>query len=191
MGWDYLAKECFQDSVLKNNGGNIGWVKLGDIEPTFEFIAFGLKDGEISGPVKTRSGYSIIQRVESIYEGFLKEKKYQNEKNDLIALANKYKEHFNLLDYTNGIMRSLNISFNHDILIDIYEMLFSPNFDGEIPSNKTLVSFKGGSWNVDITLQKIIEISERQLNRIRSVDDLKQAISGLICRSYFFTDARL
>tara|TARA_Y100000590_G_scaffold422570_1_gene527439 strand:+ start:4389 stop:5609 length:1221 start_codon:yes stop_codon:yes gene_type:complete len=190
MGWDYLAKECFQDSVLKNNGGNIGWVKLGDIEPTFEFIAFGLKDGEISGPVKTRSGYSIIQRIESIYEGFLKEKKYQNEKNDLIALANKYKEHFNLLDYTNGIMRSLNISFNHDILIDIYEMLFSPNFDGEIPSNKILVSFKGGSWNVDITLQKIIEISERQLNRIRSVDDLKQAISGLICRSYFFTDAR-
>ena len=190
MGWDYLAKECFHDSVLKNNGGNIGWVKLGDIEPTFEFVAFGLKDGEVSGPVKTRSGYSIIQRVESIYEGFLKEKKYQNEKNDLIVLANKYKEHFNLLDYTNGIMRSLDISFNHDILIDIYEMLFSPNFDGEIPSNKTLVSFKGGSWNVDITLQKIIEISERQLNRIRSVDDLKQAISGLICRSYFFIDAK-
>ena len=134
MGWDYLAKECFQDSVLKNNGGNIGWVKLGDIEPTFEFVAFGLKDGEVSGPVKTKSGYSIIQRVESIYDGFLKEKKYQNEKIDLIALANNYKEHFNLLDYTNGIMRSLNISFNHDILIDIYEMLFSPNFDGEIPS---------------------------------------------------------
>ena len=98
-------------------------------------------------------------------------------------------QHFNLLDYTNGIMRSLNISFNHDILIDIYEMLFSPNFDGEIPSNKTLVSFSGGAWSVDITLKKIIEISERQLNKIRSVDDLKQAISGLICRSYFFIDA--
>ena len=190
MDWNYLAKECFRDSVLKNNGGDIGWIKLGDTEPAFEFVSFGLTDGEISEPVKTRSGYSIIQRVASVYDGFLTEDKYQNEKDDLVALANNYKNHFNLLDYTNSIMNSLDITFQDDVLTDVHEILFSPNFDGEIPSSKTLVSFSDGFWTVDFTLQKIIELSEGQLNRVRSEDDLKEAISGLICRSYILMDAR-
>ena len=190
VDWKYLAEDCFQDSILKNNGGDIGWIKLGDTEPSFEFVAFGLNDGEISEPVKTKSGYSIIQRVASAYDGFLTENMFQNEKDDLIALASNYKKHFNLLDYTNSIVLSLDITFYGDVLTDVYQILFSPNFDGEIPSNKTLVSFSDGSWTVDLTLQKIIELSERQLNRVRSEEDLKNTISGLICRSYFLKDAR-
>ena len=62
--WENIAKECFQDSILKNNGGDIGWYKMGELEPAFELAAFELEDKEISSPVKTSNGYSIIQVIE-------------------------------------------------------------------------------------------------------------------------------
>jgi foldase protein PrsA len=56
-----LAKKYSTDTGSKVNGGELGWVKKGQMVPQFETALFKLKKGEISQPVKSQYGYHIIQ----------------------------------------------------------------------------------------------------------------------------------
>ena len=56
-----LAKENSQDPGSAANGGDLGCLGRGDTVPEFEQAAFGAKQGEIVGPVKTEFGYHIIE----------------------------------------------------------------------------------------------------------------------------------
>ncbi len=55
-----IAKKETQDPTGKDNGGDLGWFSSGRMVPEFEKVAFGMKKGEISDPVKTQFGYHII-----------------------------------------------------------------------------------------------------------------------------------
>lgn len=55
-----IAKKETQDPTGKANGGDLGWFSAGRMVPEFEKVAFSMKPGEISQPVKTQFGYHII-----------------------------------------------------------------------------------------------------------------------------------
>lgn len=55
-----IAKKETEDPTGKSNGGDLGWFSAGRMVPEFEKVAFGMKKGEISEPVKTQFGYHII-----------------------------------------------------------------------------------------------------------------------------------
>ncbi|MBI4811027.1 MAG: peptidylprolyl isomerase, partial [Ignavibacteriales bacterium] len=61
IDFNFLAKQVFTDSVLRNNGGYLGYFSWGDMDPAFEDAAYTLNIGEVSPPVKTAYGYSIIK----------------------------------------------------------------------------------------------------------------------------------
>lgn len=59
-----LAKQYGSDST-KDQGGDLGWFKKGDMVPQFEAAAFVLKAGEVtSAPVETTYGYHLIKLVD-------------------------------------------------------------------------------------------------------------------------------
>lgn len=56
-----LAKEKSTDPGTKDKGGDLGFFRRGQMDPEFDKVAWSLKEGEISNPVKTRFGYHIIK----------------------------------------------------------------------------------------------------------------------------------
>lgn len=65
-GADFAALAAQEsDDTSAANGGDLGFFQHGQMVPSFEEVAFALKPGELSEPVKTQFGYHVI-RVESI-----------------------------------------------------------------------------------------------------------------------------
>jgi parvulin-like peptidyl-prolyl isomerase len=59
--WKKVAKKYSTDLATKNTGGDVGSFPKGRMVPEFENVAFALKVGEISDPVKTQFGYHVIE----------------------------------------------------------------------------------------------------------------------------------
>lgn len=60
-----MAKRESQDPGSASRGGDLGWFGMGMMVKPFENAAFALKDGELSGPVKTAYGYHILHKLGS------------------------------------------------------------------------------------------------------------------------------
>lgn len=60
-----VAKEVSQDTATKDNGGDLGYVNYNDSGYDADFMAgaLALKEGAISGPVKSSFGYHIIKCI--------------------------------------------------------------------------------------------------------------------------------
>jgi len=71
-----LAKEFSEDPSSKDKGGDLDFIKKGDLIPQFDEILFnnGLKDGEIYPElVESEYGWHIIKKIEERGEGDAKE----------------------------------------------------------------------------------------------------------------------
>jgi peptidyl-prolyl cis-trans isomerase C len=58
--FDELAKK-FSTCPSGKKAGDLGWFGKGMMVPEFEKAAFGAKEGEIVGPVKSQFGYHMIK----------------------------------------------------------------------------------------------------------------------------------
>jgi hypothetical protein len=188
--WNTLAKTCFNDPVLNENGGDLGWINMGEMDPAFEAVAYSLKDAEISNPVKTRYGYSIVQVVEREKDIFLTEQDFQLEKDWLKLMAAQYKKLPAIRAYTDSIETELGIVFAQNELKELYDVIISENESNKIFSRLPLVYFKEDNyWTVQETYNKLTNLSTRQYNHIASVKNLKQIIKGLAVRDVFLREA--
>lgn len=57
-----LAQELSGDPASAAKGGDLGFFGRGQMDPDFEAAAFALKEGEVSGAVKSIYGYHVIKR---------------------------------------------------------------------------------------------------------------------------------
>lgn len=58
-----LAKEFSEDEGSVANGGDLGFTGRGAFYESFDKALFGLKEGEISAPVKSPEGYHLIKLI--------------------------------------------------------------------------------------------------------------------------------
>ncbi len=58
--FESLAAEYSEDPATRNKGGNLGWIKAGQMIAVFDSALFATKTGQISPPFKTSYGYHII-----------------------------------------------------------------------------------------------------------------------------------
>ena len=189
--WSSLAQECFKDSILQLNGGDIGWQSYDDLDPVFAFHAFSLVPGEISDPVRTSNGYSIIELIDVKNNNLLTESDYQHKRESLSKTIKSFQQKQRLLEFTDSTSKSLDIVFNESMVLKLHQSIKSlPYHEIEDLYQEPLVSFLDKKWDVSKSLQKMSSLSKRQLSKIITPIDLKQSIIGLITREKFLESAR-
>lgn len=108
-----IAKKYSIDTVSAKNSGDLGFLSKGQMLPEIEEVATRLKPGEISEPIKTKSGYEIIKVTDKKRGQVVEFEKVKN----LISqnlLAEKQKDVFD--SYIEGLKKSYKIEINKEAL---------------------------------------------------------------------------
>ena len=85
--FEQMARDYSQDPSNSDKGGDLGWFPRGRMVPEFDEVAFALKTGEVSQPVKTRFGYHLIKAEDKRKQNDIEE---VNAKHILLRLEASY-----------------------------------------------------------------------------------------------------
>jgi peptidyl-prolyl cis-trans isomerase C len=113
--FEELAKKYSTDSTA-SKGGDLGWFPKGAMVPEFDKVAFSLKDGEMSGIVKTNFGFHIIKVTGKRPAGI---RTYDEVKEQIKAnlLPAKQQEIFQKMK--EDLKKSSKVSIKEDVLKDL------------------------------------------------------------------------
>ncbi len=181
--FNLLARQVFTDSTLQNNGGYLGYFTWGDMDPNFENVAFTLKIGEISKPVKTEEGYSIIKVEDRITRPIITENEFLNKKNQVKRVLLIRKKRPALRKYLNSLIEIDKIKFNDNAIKKIEDEIkktFSIKNNEKInySDNETASNYKGKTFSVGEILRRIESIPYYHRSKIKDARTIKTAIKG-------------
>ena len=189
-----LAKTVFTDSLLRNNGGYLGYFTWGDMDPAFEEAAYSLKIGEISEPVKTAYGYSIIKLEDKVRAPLLTENEFLNKKSHLTRTLKIRKKKPAERAYIISIYNKDDFKVNVEILNELLDDLFPGNklnidFEKKYSENNTCVTYKNKKHSISAIKEKLLTIPTYHLSRINSVENLTAAIESIFIQDELYKKA--
>lgn len=190
--FEALAREVFADTALANNGGFVGSFSVDDMDPAFESAAYALEVGEISDPVKTRQGYSIIQLEDRFTKPLITDYEYAERRDRIMHFVTFRKKTEARRDHVYQIIEEMEPQYEpeafHRLLAQVSgrtEILEAEDTSTWLES--PLVTFKSDgavtTWRVIDFREAASVTSEAQRARVRSASDLEDFINGLIARS--------
>jgi len=99
-----LAAQYSQDTSTRQTGGDLGWFARGELlEPAVEDAAFSLQASQISGPVKSKLGYHIVQTLERVKDRPISpETRYKLEQNAFALWLQSLDKNAKIEKYPNG-----------------------------------------------------------------------------------------
>lgn len=162
-----LAKKESNDNSTASNGGELPWIRSGQIIPEFEEVAFALSTpGEISKPFQTSFGWHIVKlldrKLPGEYEEMLPEIKNLLSRDSRIlavrtTLINKLKKTYNVKEYPTEAQKNLSIVIDSSL------------FKGEwkVPTlklNPTLLVVDGKEYTMLNLLQYIDQNQQKSRN---------------------------
>lgn len=187
-----LAKQVFTDSTLRNNGGYLGYFSWGDMDPAFENAAFSLKVGEISKPVKTAQGYSIIKVEDRKEIPLMTEDDFQKRKKKLERSLRISKKLPYERAYIAKIFDDKLLKFNEKGLEILLPMVQSPGeYVLESPNevNTICAIYKNHKFTALDLLNKLKIVPKYHLQKIDSIRKLKVAIKGILIQDLLYNIA--
>jgi len=184
VDFDFLAKQVFTDSTLRNNGGYLGYFTWGDMDPSFEDAAFSLKVGEVSQPVKTEHGYSIIKLEDRISHPLLTEYEFLKKKSHLERVLKIRKKKPSEREYLKKVFDFEKVSFNQDALENILSELTGSVLVAESnnrdKSYSKCVEYEGKIYSQNEIVNRIDNIPLYNKEKIVSLETLQSVITGLL-----------
>jgi parvulin-like peptidyl-prolyl isomerase len=198
--FEEIAQNIFKDPQLRDTGGSLGYFTVDEMDPAFEDAAFSLKIGEISRPVRTALGYSIIRVNDRKTKPLLTETEYLKQRHKLKQYWNFRKRKIQTQVYVDSLRNLLNISFQEDVVAELYQYIkkrgllhpedefYDLSYDKQI-GGRELVRSDLGMWDVKTFNDYAKFTSETQLKWIRNEENLKDFIAGLVVRAYMLAQA--
>ncbi len=190
--FDSLAKQVFTDTTLQNNGGYLGYFTWGDMDPAFEDSAYAMKIGEISKPVKTAYGYSIIKVEDKVIKPVLTENEFLNKRDHLTQVIRLRKMKPAERTYIKSIMDISNIKFEENNLNKVFTDLNFTNpqeLKGKSKNSLICASYKNKKYSIDKIEKEINDLPLYQKRKINDISDLKAVIKGLMVQDTLYSIA--
>ncbi len=203
--FEELARDIFNDQHLAASGGDLGYFAAGDMDPAFEDVAYNLTQGEVSPPVQTGDGFSIIkvedrQRTPIITETqFLEKKKFlkrhlHRKRIELAERAeiNRLVEDANIVYDPNGLeilWQAMQLIHNSPAVDDT---LFTNIAEQPALADSTHPCLKfgeGTTWDVAKALSELGQVKPKFINKIRDKFSLQLTLQGLVTRELLYQQA--
>lgn len=108
--FDSLAAEIFQNQQLARTGGDLGYITVDEMDVAFEDIAYRMRTGEVSRPVKTSTGYSIIRVTDIVQNPVITETEFARNLQQIRPLAYDQKRELALRQDMQEAIQRFNIS---------------------------------------------------------------------------------
>ena len=192
-GFEDLAKENFLDPELRKNGGSLGYISIDEMDPEFEIVAYSLRVGEISQPVKTVQGYSII-RVEDIKNNpLLTENEFLKAKERLKAFARKRAFEEASKQFSNSLNQQLEVRLNDELIDKIYNSIQENPFPNLLETSSSIskkdltnivVYSKLGKWDLQTLINEMSTATKKQEKQLRTKENVEDFIRGLVNRKF-------
>lgn len=195
--FESLAGEVFKDRALAKSGGDLGYFTIDEMDVAFEEAAFSLKLGEISDPVKTSTGYSIIKITDLIPSPIITEYQFAQRKPVLEQIARNQKHELATRgDIKNvvGMMQwdATMTEFVWNLVSANPEAYSSPLSElSEIPlpiqdadRNKIIASYRGFRFTVQDFLVESFYTPVNRRSNIQNKAQFIEQLQGLAYRSF-------
>jgi parvulin-like peptidyl-prolyl isomerase len=151
--FDSLAKEVFENPYLANNGGDVGYFTVDEMDISFEDAAYNLEKGAISEPVKTAQGYSIIKVTDKTVKPLITETEFINQKNRFESFAIERKQKLFYRNYLKQFTDGLEIDEGYlTRAIEAFK------------SNSSLFTSGSNEWNIPIPNNKELEYENQNIS---------------------------
>ena len=186
-----LAKQAFTDSTLRNNGGYLGYFSWGDMDPAFEDAAYSMKVGEISKPVRTSSGYSIIKLEDRVPNPLITENEYLNRRHHMEEVIRLRKRNPAERSYIDQHFDPKKMWINEKLLGNIWNNLRystsnSPENYKRQASNGICVKYGSKRYTQNEIEKKIDEIPVFHRDKLSSLENLRSVIDGLVLQDVLY-----
>lgn len=189
-----LAKQVFTDSTLQNNGGYLGYFSWGDMDPAFEDAAYALNVGEISKPVKTKNGYSIIKLEDRVTHPLLTEDEFLRKKAHMEKVVKIRKKKPTEIQFISKVFNSSKVKVDEKLLGNILDNLTyskenSVERKKQRSSSAICVRYGAKSYSQNELEKRITEIPLYHLQKINSLENLKSVAKGIVLQDILFNMA--
>lgn len=180
-----LAKQVFTDSTLRNNGGYLGFFSWGDMDPSFEDAAYSLKPGEISKPIKTKFGYSIIKVEERVSNPLLTETEFVKNKKRIERTVRLRMRSVAEADFISKHFDQNKVIFDKKILGKTLENLSysTANYNESVKIKMlpgVFVKYQNKNYNQKEIIERINEIPFFHREKVTSEKNLEAVIKGIV-----------
>jgi parvulin-like peptidyl-prolyl isomerase len=197
QSFESLANQVFEDPALASTGGDLGYFTIDEMDVAFEAAAYSMQLGEISQPVKTSTGYSIIKITDLMPSPIITEYQFAQRKPALEQIARYQKQEL----ATRGDIENVVAMMSWDAsVVDFLWDLVSINQDAyasqmvelsEIPlplqdadRGKVIANYRGFNFTVqDFLVESFYTPFTRRRNIQNKVHFIEQ-IQGLAYRSF-------
>lgn len=197
--FEQLAASIFKNDRLAENGGELGLFSVDEMDVAFEKEAYKMEVGEISSPVRTAQGYSIIKLIDKITKPVMSEYELASQKQQIAYLAEKQKREMLSREHMYTFLDHFEIDQNlSDTIweaIDNNYSAFQSN-DFESLNLSAIQARQLGEYSEDgfsISVKELVTETQftpaSNLNRIKSKEQFEKFIIGIAYRKYLLEKA--
>lgn len=201
--FEKLTREKSEDPTTKNNGGDLGFFTYDRMLPQISDVAYRMKPGEISKPLKTAYGWHILKVEEKRKR---EQKPYEEMKEALKASYQRLKQQVLSSEYVQNLKTSVNFQMvpeTEEKLLAHTRVQGLDSLTGKPlppvpldPAKVTkeeggliLAKYKGGEMVVDTFLNQLGAMPPYQKPQIKDKESLEQIAYNLSLTTLLAQDA--